>query len=85
MDKGADFSAVTNPKRALARREEEAMGGKPAAASPASAPASGSMSQAQFSGYTKRNPQAEKMKQQKLIEKLRKRDSEDSDFPPSTY
>lgn len=78
MDKQADFSSISNPKRVLARREEQTSG--QGAASPAPAPASGSMSQSEFSGYGKRNPQADKVKQKKLIEKLRQRDAEDSTY-----
>lgn len=63
----ADFSGVTNPKRVLQKREDEAMNGKkPASAAPAP---KGGMSQAQFSGYDK--PETEEDKKRKAADLAR--------------
>lgn len=62
-----DAAEIRNPKLTLARREQEAM-----EATPASAPASGAMTQSQFAGKPK--TQAQKAQEAaKLAQMLRSR------------
>lgn len=73
----ADFTGVTNPKRVVNRRLNEA--GEGDAAAPAEP--SGNMSQAQFTAGRKRSPMEEAVRQRKLVDKLRS--SGHQDFQPS--
>lgn len=73
-----DYS-VTNPKRAIDRREQEAEGG----AKPPETAASGGMSQSDFGRGRKLTAAEEALKQKKLAAKLRTHHQQD--FVPSTY